>query len=88
VTTEKRQADKSGERLGTILADAVYAYEDFQRLTGQGRAALRSFRMKGLRVIRAGNRRYVIGGDWLKFLQQLASNTPSDSNNCDAIKPT
>lgn len=88
MTTEKRQADKSGERLGTILADAVYAYEDFQRLTGQGRAALRSFRMKGLRVIRAGNRRYVIGGDWLKFLQQLASNTPSDSNNGDAIKST
>ncbi len=87
MTSEKRQADKSGDRLGTILADAVYAYEDFQRLTGQGRAALRSFRMKGLRVIRAGNRRYVIGGDWLRFLEQIASNSPNGTPDNNASYP-
>ena len=78
--SEERQSDKSGERLGTIYADAVYAYENFQHLIGQGRAGMRSLRMKGLRVIRAGNRRYVIGGDWLMFLQQIASDS-NDHNN-------
>ncbi len=82
--SEERQSDKSGERLGTIYADAVYAYENFQHLIGQGRAGMRSLRMKGLRVIRAGNRRYVIGGDWLMFLQQIASNVQSDPNDRDA----
>ena len=72
MTTEQKQKLKTSD-MGSIHADAVYGFEQFQKLTGQGRTALRSFRMQGLRVIRAGNRRYILGSDWIEFLKQHAS---------------
>lgn len=75
-TTKK----KTGGEIGSIHSDAVYGYEEFQRLTGQGRAAMRSFRMQGLRVIRAGNRRYIFGRDWLTFLDSIAQRASLEPN--------
>ncbi len=72
MTTEQKQKLKTSD-MGPIHADAVYGFEQFQKRTGQGRTALRSFRMQGLRVIRAGNRRYILGSDWIEFLKQHAS---------------
>ena len=69
---------KASGGLGSIQADSAYGFEEFQKLTGQGRTALRSFRMQGLRVIRAGNRRYILGRDWLNFLESIASKSGSD----------
>lgn len=77
----KPKQSKGTSGLGSIQADAAYPYEEFQRLTGQGRTAMRSFRMQGLRVIRAGNRRYILGRDWMRFLDSLASGGQAESED-------
>jgi hypothetical protein len=78
---QKPTQPKGASALGCIQADAAYPYEEFQKLTGQGRTAMRSFRMQGLRVIRAGNRRYILGRDWLAFLESLANSKSDDQEN-------
>lgn len=56
--------------LGEIRADAVYTLPDFQRITGLGTKAVRRARRQGLRVCRVGRCAYVVGSDWLAYLNQ------------------
>jgi hypothetical protein len=57
-------------KLGIIEAGAVYPLPIFQQLTGLSVWAMRQARNRGLRVRIAGRRKYVVGSDWLTYLEQ------------------
>lgn len=49
----------------------VYPLEIFKRVSGQSDWALRQARRGGLRVTKAGRRKYVRGSDWIAYLDGL-----------------
>jgi hypothetical protein len=55
-----------------IRADEAYSKAEFLRRVGWKSAALTAAKEKGLRVILAGGRSYVLGSDWISFLHQMA----------------
>lgn len=55
-----------------ISAHEVYGIAEFQRRAGLAAPALRAAKRNGLRVIRAGKRSYVLGRDWLAYLERCA----------------
>lgn len=59
--------------LGEITADAAYALREFQRRTGMADTALRHARQRGLRVRAVGRKRFVVGADWIAFLEATTS---------------
>jgi len=62
---------------GVIDRDAAYSLAEFRRRTGLGSHALRQVRAAGLRVVEVGRKRYVLGADWLRFLERQAAEEPS-----------
>jgi len=54
--------------LGVIQGDSVYPLSVFQKLTGLGSHAVRQARKKGLRMRDVGNRSYILGNDFYRFL--------------------
>lgn len=58
-----------------IKRGEVYPLADFMRRAGLGRHAMRTARSKGLRVRRTGNRGYVVGDDWLDYLDGQSSDS-------------
>lgn len=54
--------------LAPIEAEVCYPLPVFMNITGQGRAAISTARKKGLTVRKIGNRKYVIGRDWLDYV--------------------
>lgn len=58
---------------GVITADAVYTLDEIARRLKLGRWALRTMRQQGLNVHRVSGRAFVIGRDFLEFLQGQAS---------------
>lgn len=58
---------------GVIEAGAVYTLPELKRRAGVAEWWLRTARRNGLRVIRAGNRGYVRGEDFISYLDKLAS---------------
>lgn len=64
---------------GVITADAVYTLDEIARRLKLGRWALRTMRKQGLNVHRVSGRAFVIGRDFLDFLQGQASKSiPGD----------
>lgn len=57
---------------GVIDRDAAYSLREFSARAGLNAHALRAARRKGLRVVALGRKRYVLGSDWLRFLEQQA----------------
>lgn len=55
-----------------IRADAAYPLADFSARTGLKRWALRAARRNGLRVIAVHKASFVLGSDWLAYLQKIA----------------
>ena len=55
-----------------ISVDAIYGLDDFMERTGLKRDAMRAARKKGLRVIYRHNRGFVLGRDWLSYLDMQA----------------
>jgi len=53
-----------------IRADECYPLPVFKRLSGMGTAALREARRKGLFVRKVGLRSYVLGKDFLDFVER------------------
>lgn len=51
-----------------IVADGVYALQEFRRRTGLGVHALRMARRGGLPVRRIGRQSFILGRDWLNFV--------------------
>lgn len=58
---------------GVIRADEAYHQDDFLARVGWSRGALRTAKLDGLPTVMAGGRCYVLGADWLKYLEGLAS---------------
>lgn len=61
------------DTLGPIEANVAYPLETFKRKSGLRDWALKTARRNGLRVRTCGNRRYIIGADWLAYLSTLES---------------
>ena len=53
---------------GVVHANAVYAVDEFRRRKRTGNAALREAKGRGLKIHRSGNRRDVVGSDWIQYL--------------------
>lgn len=58
--------------LGPIEPDVVYPLPDFMARAGLGDAAMRTARKSGLAVKYAGGRGYVLGRDFIEWLNQNA----------------
>lgn len=54
-----------------ITPESLYRLDDFQKLTGLGRWAMRTARRNGLKVRRIGGRAYVLGRDFIDYLDTL-----------------
>lgn len=61
--------EKSHERY--VIRGAQYLLEDFMKLVGLGRHAMREARRHGLRVLRAHGRAYVNADDWFDYLNRI-----------------
>lgn len=54
-----------------VIRGAQYLLDDFMKLVGLGRHAMRAARRNGLRVLRAHGRAYVNSDDWFAYLEKL-----------------
>lgn len=66
-TNPKRQPSEP------IQAGAVYRLSELQRRMGIERDALRSAKKKGLRIRKLGTKKYVLGDDFIEFMESLPS---------------
>ncbi len=55
---------------GIIEHNKAYSLRVFQQLTGMKAAAMRRARLNGLPVRRVGVHSFVLGSDWIKYLQE------------------
>ncbi len=56
------------ETNGEIRKDSIYSLKSFKRLTGLGDSAMRQARRDGLTVSRIGRCKFVLGQDWLSYI--------------------
>lgn len=54
--------------LAPIDPAKMYPLPVFQETVGQGRAALATARQNGLIIRQIGNRKYVLGADWIDYV--------------------
>ncbi len=59
----------SNPRLAPIQPEVLYPLPILQDVSGQGRAALAQARKKGLIVRKIGNRKYILGSDFIAHLK-------------------
>lgn len=57
---------------GVIRESESYTVAEFRRRAGLGDFAFREVRRAGLRIIAVGKKRYVLGKDWIAFLNDHA----------------
>lgn len=55
--------------LAPIESDVCYPLPVFMDITGQGRVALKTARENGLPVRKIGNRKFILGRDWLEYVE-------------------
>lgn len=70
---------------GEISIDSSYTLEEFQTRTGLKRDGMRTARRKGLRVIYRHGRGYVLGRDWLAYLDMQAKEDESTIANAPGV---
>jgi hypothetical protein len=61
-----------------IRIDEVYTLAEFQRRTGLKRNAMRTARRRGLPVRQCGRNKYVVGAEWVTFLQTVGTTDSGD----------
>ena len=58
-----------------IESDTAYGLDEFRRRTGlEAEHSFRKAKRAGLRIARLGRKQYIVGADWIRFLQQNATN--------------
>ena len=62
--------EAANDMLGPVEPNVLYPLLDFMARTGLGRTAMRSARRSGLIVRYVGGRGYVMGGDFIAWLQR------------------
>ncbi|MBI3467837.1 MAG: hypothetical protein HY000_32915 [Planctomycetes bacterium] len=55
---------------GEIHPNVLYGAAEFRRRTGLGEYALRAARRRGLKVHRAGGRAFILGRDFIAWLEK------------------
>lgn len=61
--------NERNESATAIRRDEVYRLTDFMRITGMTTSAVREARRAGLAIRRAGKRSFIIGADFVKFIE-------------------
>lgn len=62
---------------GTIEPDVLYSKAEFMLRSGFREAAMRAARRRGLRILYGGGRSFVLGSDFIKYLNlQQAESQP------------
>lgn len=74
----QRVRAETGPPVGVIRADEAYTLEEFKRRVGFQDAALRRARRAGLRLLREGKRKYVLGRDWIDYLLKTAGHQDAE----------
>jgi hypothetical protein len=69
--TERPRVAKRNSELGVILADASYPLSIFRAYTGISNLVLRDAVRDGLRVVKLGHTKHVVGADWIAFLRSV-----------------
>lgn len=63
----------ASQAVGEVRADCVYQLDELKTRTGLGTAALRTARRRGLRVRKIGRKGFVLGADFLAYVQSAAA---------------
>ena len=66
-----------------VVKDRAYSLDDFKERTGLGDAGLRNARRSGLKVRYAHNRGYVLGADWIHYLENQTTVPPGPAEGVD-----
>lgn len=75
--TEKHGRTRRERPPGAISLHEIYTIEEAKTRLGWTDSALRSAKRRGLKLLACGKRRYVTGGEILRFLESIQSN-PAD----------
>ncbi len=65
----------AGPAISSIDPDHLYPLQELSRVSGMGKAALRSARAKGLKVGYLGSRAFVRGRDFLEYFDKTSKQT-------------
>ena len=65
---------------GVIHDGAAYALDDFRQRTRMGQKAVKEAVKKGLKIKEIGNRRFVLGSDFLTFLSGVEQSGSSSGS--------
>jgi hypothetical protein len=63
-----------GSKVGPIEPHVLYPLREMEARTGLGRAAFRTARRAGLVVKYAGGRAYVLGADFIRYVEDHGKN--------------
>lgn len=64
--------------VGETRADASYTVEQIRAANGLSKAALSALRRQGLPILRLGKRSFVLGRDWIAFLEKHGRRVGAD----------
>jgi hypothetical protein len=67
-----------------IHAHTSYPLASFAKLSGLGKAGIRSARRAGLPIRYVGNKPFVLGSDWLTWLATRPTTAPSAARTASA----
>ncbi len=77
----KSSSGSNPRKLGEIHPDVMYPLPEFQERSGLGKAAMREARQKGLKVRRVGRRHYVLGKDFIAYVEEHAAVVGAQSDH-------
>ena len=63
-----------------LVRGTQYLLDDFMKLVGLGRHAMRAARKAGMRVLRAHGRTYVNSDDWFEYLDKVCSKNQTEDS--------
>jgi hypothetical protein len=66
-----------------IKKDSSYVLDDFKVRTGLGDAGVRKARRSGLKVRYAHNRGFILGADWIQYLEDQTTVPPGPAEGVD-----
>lgn len=66
-----------------IAKDSSYALDDFKGRSRLGDAGLRNARRSGLKVRYVHNRGFVLGADWIEYLEDQSTVPPGPAEGVD-----
>ncbi|MBW3600833.1 MAG: hypothetical protein KY475_26650 [Planctomycetes bacterium] len=62
-----------------IFPEVLYPLPRFMAITGLKKTGLRAARRRGLRILYYGRRGYIRGADWIRHVEETATESRPDS---------